>query len=100
MGFSWNSIGGLIEKLPGGNEALGIINGIGNPIISVLSPLVSFGTSMLNSVMSMSQSLMKTFSSPIFMYLIVGGLAIGGIMIFRNGGNAPLPPQLANFLGK
>ena len=112
MPINLNNIGGLISKLPGGKEAVGLINDIGNPIMQVaVNPFVNMGSNMLHSIMSMQKSLMKSgskiadglagfVSSPMFMYLVVGGLAIGGIMVIQNGGNAPLPPQVAKLLGK
>lgn len=111
MGFNLNGIGSLISNLPGGGEAVHWINEIGNPVVQVVSPFVNMGTSILNSMVSMETTLMSSMgnvaqglsgfvSSPLFTYAVIGGLAIAGIMVFQNGGKAPLPPQVAKALGK
>ena len=111
MGFNLNGIGSLINKLPGGKEATGIINAIGNPIVQVVSIPVNIATSMATGIMNMQKTMMQAstkmidglagfVSSPLFTYAVIGGLGIAGVMVIQNGGKAPLPPQMARMLGK
>lgn len=112
MGFNLHGIGSLIERIPVvGKEANKIINAVGNPIQQIVSVPINLATSMATNMMNMQKTLMTAgakaaeglagfVSSPMFTYLVVGGLAIGGIMVIQNGGKAPLPPQMARMLGK
>ena len=96
MGFDLNFIGGLITNA-GGGDFVNVVNQIGNPIVQVVSPFVSMGTSMLSSVMSLTTTLNKAagniatgvanmVNSPTFTYLIIGGLVLGAVVVFQNGG--------------
>ena len=111
MGFNLNGIGSLISKLPGGKEAVGVINAVGNPIVQVVSIPVNIATSMATGMAKLQQSLMQSatnaaqglssfVSSPLFTYAVIGGLGIAGVYVIQNGGNPPLPPQMARILGK
>ena len=101
MGFNLNSLGGLISKMPGGSEAVNVINSIGNPIMSgVVSPIANMGTSMLHSVISMSTNMTKAMSnvmegignfakSPSFVYVLIGGVVIVGVVMMNNSDKIP-----------
>ena len=110
MGMNFHGLGGILEKLPGGKEVVQVLN-IVDPIVKLALLPVDIATSMATGMANMGNSLMKsgtkivdslaaTISSPMFTYLVIGGLAIGGIMVLQNGGKAPLPPQVARMLGK
>ena len=88
-----------------------VINAVGNPIVQVVSIPVNIATGMATGMMNMTSSLMKAgtkavdglagfVSSPLFTYVIIGGLALGGVMVIQNGGRAPLPMNVARVLGK
>jgi hypothetical protein len=96
MGFNLNGIGGLIGKLPGGGEAVNIINQIGNPIMSVANPFINIMGSGLEAMMTLPVTLMQsatkmatglanTLSQPTIIYIIVGCVAVGGIYEIQSG---------------
>ena len=97
MGFNLNGLGALIaNSSPAGAAFVDGINQVGNPIVQVVSPFVSMGTSMLSSVMSLTTTLNKAagniatglgnmVNSPTFTYLVIGGLVLGAVVVFQNG---------------
>ena len=112
MGFNFNTIGSLIEQnIPGGKEINKIVNGVANPFVQIGLIPVNMATSMAAGMTNMTKSLMNAgtkmvdglagfVSSPLFTYVVIGGLALGGIMVIQNGGRAPSPMNMARMLGK
>ena len=100
MGFNLNQLGGLISGLPGGSEAVGIINGIGAPIVEIASPFVNIGSTMLQSVMGLTTTLTNSLGNvakglgnfvngPSFVYVLIGGMALVGVVLISSGGKSP-----------
>ena len=109
--FNFNQIGGLISGLPGGSEAVSIINGIGNPIVEIASPFVNIGSTMLQSVMgltttltnaagNMAKGLGNFVNSPSFVYVLIGGMALAGVVLISNGGKPPIMPNPMKMMGR
>ena len=95
MGFNFNGIGALIEKLPGGKEAVHGLNVGLNPLVQVATPFVNLGgdifksvlnlsSTMTNAMANMAKGLGNMFSNPsTLMILGVAGLAIAGIYVLK-----------------
>ena len=94
MGFSLNSLGSLISNSSGfGAQFIDGINAVGDPLMGIASPFLDLGGSFLKSVISLPTILNNSLgtamtglanmvNSPSFMlYLVIGGVAIAGIMV-------------------
>ena len=98
MGFSLNGLGALIaNSSPAGAAFVNGINQVGNPIVQAASPFINMGTGMLQSMMSLGTTLNGAIgniatgvgnmvNSPTFTYLVIGGLVLGAVVVFQNGG--------------
>ena len=104
MPFNLNGLGNLISGLPGRSEAVNIINQVGNPIVEIATPFVNIGSSMLQSVMNLSTTLTNAagnmakglgnfVNSPSFVYVLIGGMALAGVVLISNGGSPPTNPM-------